>query len=802
MSTNTLIDWMGKADDLTISYDAGVLKNNLAIAGGADFGGNLPALVYQASDNIREVEEVKWEKGVKKADKVDYLTAVACGSISGLIDIFYVGEFSLENANGWGTKQTNKFVKKVAELNGFKGDKLSDAVEFLEKKFPLAADKNTPDFGGGKQHHLRDFSHHFSLGGLVCSLFTQFSGKVIGTDTAGRLLIVNVKNDALIGKNFEEKILFGTINWFFHIVSDMAGSNAYAGSGTGVPGAVVSLIKELSALPCFRDKKINEVEFHTWVSKLFNGTLLAKRDENGKIIETLKFDLRTEIGILHEVGKQFVPVLINECLVRGLYFARRLYIAIKSTEINSVADLKQIDSSELLPFNNRVIRRMITVASGTFTAIDVVDAAVRAAIKDKSLKNPKLYVDFAVRINVVGVGRFIVACKADAVFISEDIREAKEKRDRAAKDYEKMISDLQCLSLSYEQLRVLYSLERLIVQDDISIAKKDEEKKDKRKWLLKWQKTLLKDLPITDAAAAEFFLSETEIREYCAEHANGTWLNLVAMEAMLFAPYYAIYGDEKKDKLLKKLKCKSDYLEDGFTKIQSIVTCDEIKSLRKTYKQSAGTITGSTKNLVIGMVGTTAIVVATGGLAFTFAPAIATVLVGESAAGLSGAALVSYSLAAIGGGSLAAGGLGMAGGTAIITGGGALLGVIGGTGVSAATTLNLLSQEGYVLSECCKLLTFSKSVLVEKDGDWISVSEIQSKVGGRIDALQEHINQMSNESTEGLSDDEKKSRKIKLKVADKSMKYLRRCDAALQKLLKDKPKQEAIKRLPESTSQE
>lgn len=122
-----------------------------------------------------------------------------------------------------------------------------------------------------------------------------------------------------------------------------------------------------------------------------------------------------------------------------------------------------------------------------------------------------------------------------------------------------------------------------------------------------------------------------------------------SLAAMLFTPYYAIYGDEKKDKLLKKLKCKSDYLEDGFTKMQNTVTCDDIKSLRKTYKQSVGTITGSTKNLVIGMVGTTAVVVATGGLAFTFAPAIATVLVGESAAGLSGASLVSYSLAAIGG---------------------------------------------------------------------------------------------------------------------------------------------------------
>ncbi|MBR3204968.1 MAG: hypothetical protein IKF58_00890, partial [Bacillus sp. (in: Bacteria)] len=118
--------------------------------------------------------------------------------------------------------------------------------------------------------------------------------------------------------------------------------------------------------------------------------------------------------------------------------------------------------------------------------------------------------------------------------------------------------------------------------------------------------------------------------------------------------------------------------------------------------------------MIIGAVGTTAAIVVTSGLAFSFAPAIATAIVGESAAGLSGAALVSYSLAAIGGGSLAAGGLGMAGGTAIITGGGALIGMLGGTSISAVTTVNLLSDDGYVLSECCKLLSFSKEVLIKK----------------------------------------------------------------------------------------
>ncbi len=796
---NVLIEWLGKADDLSIAYDAGIQQTQL-LPENVSFGGSLPAIIYPENDNIREVSGVTWEKTVSKADRLDYMMAICSGTISGLIDVFYVGEFSLERANQWGSEKVNKFIKKIAELQGFKGDDLSDAVEYLEKNFGLAADSVTPDYGGGLQHHLRDFSHHFSLGGLLCSLFTQFTGKVIGTDTSGALLIVELTDKTFIGKNFEEKMLFGTVNWFFHMVSDMAGSKKTAGKGTGIPGPIVSLIKELSTLPCFKDKKIGEHEFHVWVSKLFNGTLLAKRDENGKIIETLKFDLRTEIGILHEVGRQFVPVLINECLVRGLYFIRRLYNAIKKTEIHSIADLKNIDTSELLPFNNRVIKRMITIASGTFTAIDTVDAAVRAAIKSKGI-NPAFFVNFAVRINIVGVGRFIVACKADGQFITEDIREAKEQRDKIEKEYEKLISDLKALSLNYDQMRVLDSLEKLIIEDDIALTKKEDEKKLKAEWMEKWTSVLTESLSLVSEAAAEFFLSETEVINYISENEDGPWLYLVAMEAMLFSPYYSIFGDEEKDADLKKLKNKSKYLTDRFIILQESITKSDLVRLQKAYKHAAGVVTGSTKTVVIGAVGTTAAIAATGGLAFFFAPAIATALIGEAAAGLSGAALVSYSLAAIGGGSLAAGGLGMAGGTAIITGGGALIGMLGGTGISAATTVTLLSDDSFVLSECCKLITYSKEILAGKYNDMSEVAEIQAKVQSRLAAVQNQI-----ESFAALADAEKDAKKkkemrLKVRVAKKSSKYLSRTADELGKLIKTyttKAKKEQLA-LPEKT---
>lgn len=303
-------------------------KPKLLMAEPSSFGSSSGAREVYAGVTETLEDSIKWEPRVDEADKLDYIVAVSSGVLSGLIDVFYVGELSLDRASEWGRDKIEKVVMKVARVEGYSGDDLSDAIKTLEKNHPLAADGNTNDFGGGLQHHLRDFSHHFSIGGLFFSIFTQFTGLVVGTDKAGMPHVVPVPKShrACIGKNFQEKIAFGTIGWFFHMVSDMAGSSGALMGGTGIPGPLVSFMKELSALPFFKESGDGDMGFRLWVTKLFNGTLLADHDENGRIIKdsVRKFDLRTEVGILGEVGRQTIPVLINQCVVRGFYFCRRL----------------------------------------------------------------------------------------------------------------------------------------------------------------------------------------------------------------------------------------------------------------------------------------------------------------------------------------------------------------------------------------------------------------------------------------------------------------------------------------------
>lgn len=375
--------------------------------------------------------DTELERYTNQADRVDYALAVSSGVFCGLLDSLFVGEFSLNEAGRWGNEKVERFVMLVAKRQGYGGDTLAGAVKFLEDAFPIPADKVTTQFGGGLQHHLRDFSHHPTPVGLVCSILTQFTGKVYGTDVAGVFHGVNLSDDgvALIGRSIPEKIMFGVLNWAFHLVSDMAGSSGsiLKGSlGTGLPGPLVSLLKELSSTPLFQKSKGSGHRVcSVWISKLFNGTLLGQRDTNGKLIP-LKFDLRMELGVARQVGQQTLPVLLNECVVRGFYLLRRLTSELICT--GNVQGPDKLNWRKIAPFRNRTIDRMLTISTMTFTMADTMDAAVHAAIL--SAGNWVLFSGkFVTRFNYVGAGRSALAI----------VREVSNEKKETQLIHEKML---------------------------------------------------------------------------------------------------------------------------------------------------------------------------------------------------------------------------------------------------------------------------------------------------------------------------------------------------------------------------
>ena len=370
--------------------------------------------------------DISIDKLTNHADKLDYAVSVASGIISGIIDILFVGKFDLQEGRDWSSEKINDFVTTVAKKQGYEGDDLQGAIRHLEK-FGAPSDSVYNDFGGGLQHHLRDFAHHASPVGLVFSMLTQFTQKAYGTNTAGAFIVVPIDKTTFIGDSVPTKITFGLVYWVLHMASDMAGSSGAPGAGTGIPGPILSIVKLLSSTPIFNDKEqVNELSFK--VSKLFNGTLLAERDADGKILKGLdgkplihQMDLRGELGVMHQLAKQALPVIVNEAFVRGFYFINRLIDEVKDKQ-----SLKEVDWDKTIPFGNRTIERMMTIATGTFTAIDTLDAVIEGAINSKAN-----WVEFGrqvvLRLNFVGIGRFTIALGTDAFM---GLRKGKKSRKR------------------------------------------------------------------------------------------------------------------------------------------------------------------------------------------------------------------------------------------------------------------------------------------------------------------------------------------------------------------------------------
>ncbi|MDR1134839.1 MAG: hypothetical protein LBL49_01470 [Clostridiales Family XIII bacterium] len=72
-----------------------------------------------------------------QADSLDYLVSIGSGLLCGLLDILWVGEFSLERGRSIASDKIDGLVTKTAKLLGCKNDDLESAVKFLEKKSPL-----------------------------------------------------------------------------------------------------------------------------------------------------------------------------------------------------------------------------------------------------------------------------------------------------------------------------------------------------------------------------------------------------------------------------------------------------------------------------------------------------------------------------------------------------------------------------------------------------------------------------------------------------------------------------------------
>lgn len=410
---------------------------------GYNFSTSIADAMAQAELELADLHEtIDSLKDLKPhCDKLDYILAASSGALCGIIDVFLVGkpgESPIGNiTDKWFADRTKDFAK-LCHPNHKTFDSLESAIRDLGNRFNVPYDQTGLGDAGkeifglnAKNHHFKSLGHNPTLMGLFFSILDQF------TNTSHFIAngqLISLENANPNWNSIPGKFFCGFVNWFGHIMSDISGSpsSAHKGNrGMGIPSPLWTWTNDIIAIKASlglnvtdTDKALNELALNIF--------------EKG-------YDTRFQTA-------QAIPVLLNELIVRLIYAVRRLFKYFKETpkEDRSLAVMWK----KCEPFSNPTVKRMLTVAHGTFCLVDIGDATVRAFATGGGTFNA---VEFVLRLNVVGVGRFAISLYGEtkrAISYSHAKREADfaSKRIIVVENY---IEGLKILSERYNDAHLL-----------------------------------------------------------------------------------------------------------------------------------------------------------------------------------------------------------------------------------------------------------------------------------------------------------------------------------------------------------
>lgn len=445
----TIVDFRSTCNDLDVEFEVMPLVdfNNIEdemqrriVAGTAEIDKQLAEVQDKIAKLNTEIDRL-----TNHADGIDYVIAVISGIITGILDATIVGEWNFVEAKKETYKEVNSKVIDFAKKNPNyipycnttlenakkmppkpvnprrilkDPDRLETAIEFLEFQFHLPGDGaySSGSYGiDGTTHRLDDLCHHPTIVGLVCCIIVQFTGHTKYINKYGEDIEIPVTVNEygnFVGKNPVTKLFAGVINWFItcaktianrkgHLMSDIATSSS-------LPGSFLSTITELASIPCFKNEDFMLKLRDAFKKGIGTGNGQVDLGAFNVLFEGAqsKLDIVTEKAVMNELKRQAMPVVINEILVRASYFIRRFI-----SELKEKQDVRGVEWEKVIPVNNRTIVRMMTIAAGTFTTIDMADAAVHAATK--SVDVATFCSNMLLRVNFVGVGRFAIAVASD-----------------------------------------------------------------------------------------------------------------------------------------------------------------------------------------------------------------------------------------------------------------------------------------------------------------------------------------------------------------------------------------------------
>ncbi len=289
-----------------------------------------------------------------KFDKYDLLFAAFAGISAGVVDALFVGMPKKSVLGKVSDKVADNLVKKIAHLAGWNPrqgneNKIASAIGFLERRYQVNYDQRYGAEVGNqfrmttKNHHYKSLAHSPDIVGLFFSILNQFTHTSTFIDN-GQLKVVKTSNEIeLQGKSFISKLFCGMCNWFFHLVSDVAGSSGIRGKadakrGSGIPAPFMELFLLCDFGAFGKDRQTLAV-------------VMTQVFEQG-------YDMRFATATA-------IPVILQDLMIRIFWVIKRRYYF-------------KTDWKYLVPNDKKEdLRLMLIVGNGALCIVDGVDALLR-----------------------------------------------------------------------------------------------------------------------------------------------------------------------------------------------------------------------------------------------------------------------------------------------------------------------------------------------------------------------------------------------------------------------------------------
>lgn len=529
--------------------------------------------------------DVEFSSACKKVDRVDTLVAVTSGFMAFLLDQLLIRKnIKVEDIDDVEIIKVLPLVlRQSSDKNKDIDKEIDEYIANWEHKIQDAFKYNNLFF---------DFCEDLSFSGLLIKVIEYCFDLSIGLDEKSCLAIKKEKHD-LKTDSIVEKAQMAVVDWFV----DQAYQYKKGGKCKKEFAQIEKIVKDIKKI-VFKDNKFDREQLKEW----FHNRVL---NEKKKLIGLDDFVI------------QSIPVKANIIFVHSYAHIRDFIQQVNEHNVVSLEGLNIIDFDKLN--NEAVIRRMDTISTSVFAALNVGVAGAKAI---KLEKNPlqKIYV-FAININIPNVIRLVSVVSADMDYIKEDIDQLvhKAKVVEIKKHKDIPLESLErCFTMNKIETRILYSLELQMIEEDIQRTKDNKEQLLKNEWKKKWIEITEQSLQQNKVFEKDPLKIYAAINTYAASQDNLLWLYNIAMELSMFKPYFKIEEKEKKLKL-----SYTKYIEEVFCNAQNYISYKEIQKIQKSYKDYYNCLENNTLKTVGVAGGALAVAAATGGLAFVFAPQIA-----------------------------------------------------------------------------------------------------------------------------------------------------------------------------------